>query len=238
MWLMARLYSSLQSQMKMDYHCLCIFGDRVLIGSPLGFLAHFRLSHGGESSKVHRHRGSHRSNVRSVLRLFVASEAHYRCATEQGRCTKHDKVMSKTIVDVLQRLAQIRFRPCAHGIISLIIMLHTLPITVQLATINVQLLSRSFTLMPRAPFQLLRSVFSINRASVASWSSRSAGGPSENGAVLCDELGAMATGPELGGPLWKGLLNRVVEGVWALNAGEGWIEGEVTAERTDAEFRE
>ena len=91
--------------------------------------------------------------------------------------------------------------------------------------------------MPRAPLQLLRSVFSINRASVASWSSRSAGGPSENGAALCDEPGA-AIGPVLGGPLWNGLLNRVAEGVWALKAGEGWLEGEVTVERTDDEVNE
>lgn len=52
-------------------------------------------------------------------------------------------------------------------------------------------------------------------------------------AALCDEPGA-AIGPVLAGPLAKGLLKCVAEGVCALNAGDGWIDGEVTADRTEA----
>ena len=60
---------------------------------------------------------------------------------------------------------------------------------------------------------------------------------SENGAALCDEPGA-ASGPVLGGPFPKGLLKSVADGVCALKAGEAWIEGEVTVERTVDEVRE
>ena len=94
------------------------------------------------------------------------------------------------------------------------------------------------TLIPLPPLQLLRSVFNINNASVASWSSRSACGPNAGDVKLnetepCADPGgaAIATGPELGGPLRKGLLKCVAEGVRALNAGEGWRRGDVIVER-------
>jgi hypothetical protein len=54
----------------------------------------------------------------------------------------------------------------------------------------------------------------------------------EKWADPCDEPGA-ATGPVLGGPVWKGLLKKVAVGVWALNAGEGWMVGDVAVERVD-----
>lgn len=56
-------------------------------------------------------------------------------------------------------------------------------------------------------------------------------------ATLCDDPGA-ATGPVLGGPLWKGLLKWEAEGVIALKAGEGCIEGDGKVERTDEDARE
>jgi hypothetical protein len=60
---------------------------------------------------------------------------------------------------------------------------------------------------------------------------------SENGAALWDDPGA-AIGPVLGGPFPKGLLNSAAEGVWALKAGDAWIEGEVTVERIVDEVME
>ena len=99
---------------------------------------------------------------------------------------------------------------------------------------------RSFTLIPRPPpcpavlpFQLLRSVLSINSASVASWSSRSACGPSAG------EVNAKLppVGPEneflLDGAVGKGLWNCACEGVWLPNAGDAWINGDVAVERMD-----
>jgi hypothetical protein len=58
-----------------------------------------------------------------------------------------------------------------------------------------------------------------------------------NAAALWDDPGA-AIGPVLAGPLWKGLLKSVAEGVWALKTGEAWIDGDVTAERIVDEVRE
>lgn len=71
-------------------------------------------------------------------------------------------------------------------------------------------LRRSFTLIPLPPLQLRRSVFSIIKASVASWSSRSAcglraGDVREKCTDPCDEPGA-TTAAVLTGPLWNGLL--------------------------------
>jgi hypothetical protein len=40
-------------------------------------------------------------------------------------------------------------------------------------------------------------------------------------------------GPMLAGPLWNGLLKSVAVGVWALKAGDAWMEGESTADRVE-----
>jgi len=68
-------------------------------------------------------------------------------------------------------------------------------------------LNKSLTLMPRAPLQLRRSVFSMSKASVASWSSLSACGNSAGEFKEKDATG------------WNGLLKCGVPAI-ALNAGE------------------